>query len=193
LRGVRRRDTSAVMTSYRLEKPDDAGAIEALVEQGFGPGRFAKTAYRLREGVRHLPALAFVAERDGEIVATVRYWPVDVGGTTALMLGPLAVRNELRGQGIGIGLMERSLNEARTLGHRAVLLVGDEPYYGRVGFAAIKPAGRITMPGPVDLRRLLGLALVEGALDAMSGSMHRAKLDEPVAPASAALAVPAEQ
>jgi predicted N-acetyltransferase YhbS len=181
------------MTTYRLEKPDDARAIEGLVAQGFGPGRYAKTAYRLREGVRHLPELAFVGEREGELVATVRYWPIDVGGVAALMLGPLAVRNELRGQGIGIGLMERSLNEARTLGHRAVLLVGDEPYYSRVGFSAIKPAGRIAMPGPVDLRRLLGLALVEGALDQMSGEMKRARLDEPVAPASAPLAVPAKQ
>ena len=184
------------MTTYRLERQEDAGAIDALVAQGFGPGRFAKTAYRLREGVHHLPALAFVAERDGELVATVRYWPVDVGGKPAIMLGPLAVRNELRGQGIGIGLMERSLNEARTLGHRAVLLVGDEPYYGRVGFAAIKPAGRIAMPGPVDLNRLLGLALVEGALDQMTGAMNRARLDEPVAAASAplaSLAMPAKQ
>jgi predicted N-acetyltransferase YhbS len=184
------------MTSYRLEKPEDSAAIEALVAQGFGPGRFAKTAYRLREGVRHLPELAFVAERDGELVATVRYWPIDIGGTAALMLGPLAVRNELRGQGIGIGLMERSLNEARTLGHGAVLLVGDEPYYGRVGFKVIKPAGRVTMPGPVDLNRLLGLALVEGALDQLAGAMQRPRLDEAVAPAStplAPLAVPAKQ
>jgi predicted N-acetyltransferase YhbS len=184
------------MTSYRLEKPDDSQAIEALVAQGFGPGRFAKTAYRLREGVQHLPELAFVAERNGELVATVRYWPIDVGGTAALMLGPLAVRNELRGQGIGIGLMERSLSEARTRGHSAVLLVGDEPYYGRVGFAAIKPAGRITLPGPVDLRRLLGLALVEGALEPLNGAVRRPHLDEPVTAASAPLAplaVPAEQ
>ena len=175
------------MTTYRLEPPGDAEAIEALVDQGFGPGRFAKTAYRLREGVHHLAELAFVAERDGGLVATVRYWPVEIGGTRALMLGPLAVRNELRGQGIGIALMERSLDEARKLGHRAVLLVGDEPYYGRVGFSAIKPAGRITMPGPVDLRRLLGLALAEGALDQLSGLMLRAQLDEPVAPASTPL------
>ena len=184
------------MTTYRLERQEDAGAIEALVAQGFGPGRFAKTAYRLREGVHHLAELAFVAERDSDLVATVRYWPVDVGGTPAIMLGPLAVRNELRGQGIGIGLMERSLNEARRLGHRTVLLVGDEPYYGRVGFAAIKPAGRITMPGPVDLNRLLGLALVDGALDQMTGSVHRARLDEPVSAASAPLAplaMPAKQ
>jgi predicted N-acetyltransferase YhbS len=181
------------MASYRLEKPEDAGAIDALVTQGFGPGRYAKTAYRLREGVRHLPELAFVAERDGELVATVRYWPIDVGGAPALMLGPLAVRNELRGQGIGIGLMEHSLNAARNLGHRAVILVGDAPYYGRVGFKAIKPIGRITMPGPVDYARLLGLALVEGALDQMEGAVKRARLDEAIAAASAPLAVPAKQ
>jgi predicted N-acetyltransferase YhbS len=178
------------MTSYRLEKPDEGAAVDALVAQGFGPGRFAKTAYRLREGVRHLRELAFVAERDGELVATVRYWPIDVAGVRALMLGPLAVRNELRGQGIGVGLMAHSLSEARKLGHRAVLLVGDESYYGRVGFAAIKPAGRITMPGPVDLGRLLGLALVEGALAELKGAIGRAQLDEPVAAASAPLAAP---
>jgi len=184
------------MATYRLEQPADCDTIEGLVAQGFGPGRFAKTAYRLREGVRHLAELAFVAERGDELVATVRYWPIDVGGAPALMLGPLAVRNELRGQGIGIGLMEHSLNEARTRGHRAVLLVGDEPYYGRVGFTAIKPNGRITMPGPVDLNRLLGLALVEGALEQMTGAIRRARLDEPIAAASAPLAplaVPAKQ
>ena len=181
------------MATYRLEKPDDKPAIDALVEQGFGPGRYAKTAYRLREGVRFLPDIAFVAELDGELVATVRYWPVDIGGTPALMLGPLAVRNELRGQGIGIGLMEHSLKAARAAGHRAVILVGDEPYYGRVGFAAIKPMGRIAMPGPVNYARLLGLALVEGALDTLRGQVGRAKLDEPVAAASAPLAVPAKQ
>ena len=179
--------------TYRLEKPDDAAAIETLVAQGFGPGRFAKTAYRLGEGVHHLPALAFVAERNGELVATVRYWPIDVGGAAALMLGPLAVRNELRGQGIGIGLMQRSLDEARTLGHRAVLLVGDEPYYSRVGFTVIAPRGRITMPGPVDYGRLLGLPLADGALDEMKGPVVRARLDEPIAAASAAFAVPAKQ
>lgn len=181
------------MATFRLETSADAGAIDALVVQGFGPGRYAKTAYRLREGVHHLAELAFVAERDGELVATVRYWPVDVGGTAALMLGPLAVRNELRGQGIGVGLMEHSLTAARAAGHRAVILVGDEPYYGRVGFKAIKPMGRITMPGPVDYTRLLGLALVDGALDQLRGAVGRARLDEPVAAASAPLAVPAKQ
>jgi predicted N-acetyltransferase YhbS len=181
------------MTTYRLEKPADKPAIDALVEQGFGPGRYAKTAYRLREGVKHLPELAFVAERDGEIVATVRYWPVDVGGSPALMLGPLAVRNELRGQGIGIGVMEHSLNAARAAGHRAVILVGDEPYYSRVGFKAVKPMGRIAMPGPVDYARLLGVALVDGALDELKGRVARAKLDETVAAVSAPLAVPAKQ
>jgi predicted N-acetyltransferase YhbS len=181
------------MATYRLEKPDDAAAVDTLVAQGFGPGRFAKTAYRLREGVRHLPELAFVAELERELVATVRYWPIDIGGAAALMLGPLAVRNELRGQGIGIGLMEHSLGEARKRGHRAVILVGDEPYYARVGFAAIKPMGRITMPGPVDYRRLLGLALAEGALEQMSGAVRRVGLDEPIAAASTPLAVPAKQ
>jgi predicted N-acetyltransferase YhbS len=175
------------MAEIRLERADDTAAADAIVAAAFGPGRFAKSAYRLREGVRCVAALSFVALEGARIVGTVRYWPVVIGGQAALMLGPIAIVADRQGQGIALALMQESLARARELGHRAVVLVGDEPYYGRAGFARIKPAGRITMPGPVDFSRLLGLALVDGALDGLSGEIRKAPLDEAVAASGCAL------
>jgi predicted N-acetyltransferase YhbS len=97
------------------------------------------------------------------------------------MLGPIAIAADRQGQGIALALMQTSLAEAKRLGHRAVVLVGDEPYYARAGFARIEPRGRVTMPGPVDLARLLGLSLFKGALEGMQGEMRKACLDEAVA------------
>lgn len=166
------------MWHIRPEGQEDARAIEALVDRCFGPGRYAKTAYRMREGVAPEPRLSFVAvERgDGVLLGSVRFWPVSIGGETSLLLGPLAVEPELRGKGIGISLMQRGIEEARALGFASVILIGDEPYYARVGFAKL-PRGRVKMPGPVDPERLLGLALKSGALDALSGDVKRARID----------------
>lgn len=161
------------MATIRLERAEDAKAADAIVAERFGPGRFAKTAYRLREGVACIAALSFVAEEAGRIVGTVRYWPVEIGGEAALMLGPIAIVADRQGQGIALALMQTSVAAAMAQGHRAVVLVGDEPYYGRAGFKRIVPTGRITMPGPVDLARLLGLSLVEGALDGMKGEIRK--------------------
>lgn len=176
------------MATIRLEGAQDAAACDAIVAAAFGPGRFAKSAYRLREGVKEIAALSFVAEDGGRIIGTVRYWPIDIGGSPALMLGPIAIIASMQGKGHALALMQKSLEEARKLGHRAVVLVGDEPYYGRAGFKRIQPAGRITMSGPVDTGRLLGLALVEGALDAMKGEIKKARLDQPVTAPGASLA-----
>lgn len=175
------------MATIRRETPQDAAAADAIVAEAFGPGRFAKSAYRLREGVRQVEALSFVAEDGRRIIGTVRYWPIDIGGAPALMLGPIAMVADMQGKGHALALMQTSLGEARKLGHRAVVLVGDEPYYVRAGFKRIAPAGRITMSGPVDLGRLLGLALVDGALDAMAGEIRKARLDEAVAAPGCAL------
>ena len=159
----------------RLERPSDAVAADTIVAEAFGPGRFAKTAYRLREGVACVAALSFVAEEGGRILGTVRYWPIAIGGEAALMLGPIAIVADRQGQGIALALMQTSLAEAKRLGHSAVVLVGDEPYYARAGFARIQAPGRITMPGPVDLARLLGLSLVEGALEGMKGEIGKGR------------------
>ena len=167
------------MWEIREERASDAAAIDALVERSFGPGRYAKSAYRLREGVDPVPSLSFVAIEDADLHGSVRFWPVMVGHTPALLLGPLAVDSERRGRGMGIQLMQRGIDEARAKGHRAVILVGDLPYYQRVGFQPIE-RGRVRMPGPVDLSRVLGLGLVSGALDALEGDVRRARIDQVV-------------
>lgn len=174
------------MWQIRAETAADHAAIEALVAQGFGPGRYAKSAYRLREGVDPEAGLGFVAIEDGILRGSVRFWPVFVGRERALLLGPLAVQSDQRGRGIGIALMQRGIDEARATGHRAILLVGDPPYYARVGFGPLK-RGRVRLPGPVDPARVLGLALVDGALDSLEGAVRRARIDHPVCADGAAL------
>ncbi len=175
------------MAVIRRERPSDAPAADAIVAAAFGPGRFAKSAYRLREGVACVAELSFVAEEGVRIVGTVRYWPVVIGAQAALMLGPIAIVADRQGQGIALALMQTTLAEAKRLGHRAVILVGDEPYYGRAGFKRILPAGRITMPGPVDYARVLGLSLADGALEAMAGDVRKARMSEAVAAAGCTL------
>jgi len=150
------------------ETPNDAQAIERLHERTFGPGRFVLSAYRLREHVEHMLDLSFTARIGTLLVGSVRQLPVCVGDTPALVLGPLTVEPPFRGRGVGRALLDRALAEARAKGHRLVFLVGDEPYYSRVGFKAV-PKGRAIMPGPVDYARLLVAKLVEGAFDGVSG------------------------
>ena len=153
------------------ETTDDALAIDRLHERTFGPGRFARTTYRVRERTPHLLSLSFTARIGTLLVGSVRQLPVCIGETRALLLGPLTVEPPFRGRGVGRALLDRALKDARTKGHSLVLLVGDEAYYSRVGFKAV-PKGRVTMPGPVDYSRLLVAELVEGAFDNVSGAIQ---------------------
>ena len=150
------------------ESAEDSQAIDRLHERTFGPGRYARTAYRIREGVSHSLDLSFTARIGTLLVGSVRLSPIRIGETRALLLGPLTVEPPFRDRGIGIGLIERSLKEARERGHKLVMLVGDESYYQRSGFKRI-PKGLVTMPGPVDSQRLLVVELVEGAFAGVSG------------------------
>jgi predicted N-acetyltransferase YhbS len=168
----------------RQEAAGDAARIEALNAAAFGPGRFAKSAYRLREGVAPVPGLSFVAVENpkgrGEVLrGSVRFWPIRAGSAEALLLGPLAVETAQRGRGIGIGLMQAGIEAAHRGPWSAILLVGDEPYYAKVGFARLPP-GRVTFPGPVDPKRVLGLSLKPGGLLNLSGQVRRAQIDDPV-------------
>jgi predicted N-acetyltransferase YhbS len=153
----------------RPELPIDAEAIDRLHERAFGPGRFARTAFRLREGAPHLMDLSFTALVGTLLVGSVRLTPVVVGGEgRALMLGPLTVEPAFENRGIGAALMRRSLKTAKEKGHALVLLVGDEPYYSRFGFKRIPPR-QLELPGPVNPDRFLALELVDGALAANQG------------------------
>jgi predicted N-acetyltransferase YhbS len=151
-----------------LETPAMETAVTALIDRVFGPGRFAKVSERLREGNRLLADCSFVAMRGGQPVGCVRLWPVTIGGAPVAFLGPLAVDPDERSAGLGQTLVEAACEAARAAGWKAVLLVGDAPYFTRAGFSAARTAG-VAMPGPVDQRRVLLKALVEGGDEGLSG------------------------
>ena len=157
--------------TIRTELADDALAIERLHERTFGPGRYAKTAYRLREGRDHSLDLSFTARVGTLLVGSVRLTGVRIGETKALLLGPLTVEPPFRDRGIGLKLIERAMAAARDKGHRLVFLVGDEPYYARAGFKRV-PKGQVTLPGPVDPARVLVAELADGAFAGVSGEMQ---------------------
>ena len=160
-----------ISLSILAETADDAPAIDRLHERTFGPGRYAKTAYRLREQVAHSLDVSFTARTGTLLVGSVRLSPIRIGETKALLLGPLTVEPAFRERGVGQALIERALKEAGAKGHRLVILVGDEPYYGKAGFKPVPP-GRAIMPGPVDPARLLVAELSDGAFDGVSGSIR---------------------
>ncbi|HTV67126.1 MAG TPA: N-acetyltransferase [Rhizobiaceae bacterium] len=167
------RDVPAERGSLSLfaETAGDAVQREVLLDRAMGTKRKRKSSEKLRRGRRPSEGMAFVA-RDGAgaMVGTVRLWDIAAGddGRGALLLGPLAVDPSLKGAGIGSALMRAAISEARRLGHKAILLVGDAPYYGRFGFSAEK-TGELAMPGPYERHRLLALELVPGALDGARG------------------------
>ncbi|HEY5338853.1 MAG TPA: N-acetyltransferase [Rhizomicrobium sp.] len=163
----------------RAERAEDAPLVDALNVASFGPGRYVRAAYRLREGVAPESQLSFVALEDGAFRASVRFWPIFVGAHKALLLGPLAVQSSQRGRGIGIALMKHGIEAAHATDYSCILLVGDEPYYVRAGFTRLPPR-RVHFPGPVDASRILGLSLKPDVLLTLSGDIRRAHIADPV-------------
>jgi predicted N-acetyltransferase YhbS len=160
------------MATIRKEMTKDVCGREALLDRAFGDSRFTKAAERLREGRMPACGLSFVAADKNRVVGTVRLWHISAGpARPALLLGPLAVDDAWRGLGIGAALMRRATEAAHQLGHTAVLLVGDAPYYGRFGFSTGK-TGALWMPGPYERERLLARELVPGALDGARGLIN---------------------
>jgi predicted N-acetyltransferase YhbS len=150
------------------ETADDALAVERLHERTFGPGRYARSAFRIREGREHLLELSFTARIGTLLVGSLRLTPICIGETPALLLGPLTVEPPFRERGVGSALIKRALKEAQAKGHKLVVLVGDEPFYAKAGFKRI-PKGQVKMPGPVDPARLLVAELTPGAFEGVSG------------------------
>jgi predicted N-acetyltransferase YhbS len=157
---------SSILT--RLESPDDQAAIETLQQAAFGPGAYARAAFRVREQAPHDPDLSFVTAVDGELVASVRQTPIEIGERIGLLLGPLVVAPRFKNLGYGKALLRKGVEAARDARWRFVLLVGDEPYYGPFGFRPV-PKGSVQMPGPVDPARLLVCELVEGEAARLAG------------------------
>jgi predicted N-acetyltransferase YhbS len=158
------------MTMIRTETAADVAARERLLDRAFGKQRRRKTSERIREGRLPSAGLAFTAvDAKGRLVGTIRLWDVVAGSAgRALLLGPLAVDCRHQGRGIGAALMRHAMAEAKRLGHAAIILVGDAPYYTRFGFTGALVAD-LHLPGPVDRARFLGIELIPGALDGAEG------------------------
>jgi predicted N-acetyltransferase YhbS len=168
-----RKTTAALISdatpfAIRAERASDVAAREALLDACFGDDRHMRTCQRLRDGRVPAEGLALSAVRQGRLAGSVRLWHVSAGGIPALMLGPLAVEASSRQLGVGAALMDYALAAAKARGHRAVILLGDAPYYARFGFSAAK-TGELSLPGAFERDRLLGLELREGALDSAWG------------------------
>lgn len=155
------------------ETPAHDSQIEDINAEAFGPGRYTRAAYRIREGGPHERALSFVALCGETVIASVRLTPVRAGQGTALLLGPLAVRPRYKNRGIGRKLVAVAVEAARRADAGAVLLVGDAPYYGPLGFSPMS-YGQIAMPGPVDPARMLAVELKPGALGELCGFLRHA-------------------
>lgn len=166
------------MFCIKPTKTNDILKIEELLDEAFGRDRHSKTAYRLRDGVEQIWDLAFVVRDEESVLASLQFWPIQVGegaaAQPALLLGPIAVRGSCRGQGVGLQLMTHGLEKARTMGHKRVILVGDESYYQKVGFSREMAEG-IEMPGPVEAERLLARALVRDGMDGVRGMICKRK------------------
>ena len=163
----------------RTERASDVVAREALLDVCFGENRHMRTCQRLRDGRAPAEGVAFSAMAEGRVVGTLRLWHVSAGGIPALVLGPLAVEASSRKLGVGTALMDHALAAATARGHRAVILLGDEPYYARFGFSSGRSA-ELSLPGPFERNRLLGLELHQGALDGASGVIVPTGLPLPV-------------
>ncbi len=153
----------------RLQTPNDHAALIEMNERAFGPGRFARTAYRVREGAMRDPRLNLCAVLEGKIIGSVDFTPIAVGAVPgALLLGPLLIAEDYKNQGHGLRLMLDGLERARELDYKLVILVGDLPYYSRARFEPTPP-GHIAFPGPVDPARILHVDLIADALKAYRG------------------------
>ncbi|EIM74453.1 N-acetyltransferase GCN5 [Nitratireductor aquibiodomus RA22] len=160
---------------YLPEEPAHDAEIEFINEEAFGPGRFTRAAYKIREGGPHDRALSFVAVHQNHVIASVRMTWIAAGEGRALLLGPLAVRPAFKSIGIGRKLVAIAVEAAREAGAGSVVLVGDAPYYGPLGFQKL-PYGQLCMPRPVDAERLLAAELQKGAVATLKGDVTHAAL-----------------
>lgn len=157
------------MDQLKPETAEDWWEVEELFDLCFAPGREALSSYRLRDGVDPVKALSRVArDETGAVGGAIRYWPVQVGDAPCLLLGPIAVHPTRQGEGLGGLLIEDSLSAAGDWDR--VMLVGDEPYYGRFGFKRLEG---VVMPPPTNPDRVLGRALLPGAWAGVSGEVRR--------------------
>ncbi len=162
------------MIEIACEGPADGPSIETLLDIAFGPERHARPSYALRDGIARASELCFAARQDGDLVGTIRFWPLLIpGAKRGLLLGPIAVHPGHGSLGIGSRLIEEGVAAARLHGHDAVAAIGAAHYLGRFGF---RPAHEFSLrfPGEIARDRFLALELIPGALGQASGFIAKA-------------------
>ena len=143
------------LPTVRFAAPADDQFVEDLQALAFGPGRFARTAFRVRERFPIDTSLSLIAEVNGTPCGSVWMTPVSVGGIDGYMLGPLATHPDFRKRGAGKLLAKEVTRIALERGAGSfVLLVGDRDYYCPLGWVPTQ-LGAIEFPGPVDPSRVL--------------------------------------
>lgn len=155
------------------EKPSEhAAQIEALYDRTFGPGHFAKTAERLREWSRSIPAVNRVAMQAGKVIGACRVWPLEVGEdrTRAVFIGPVAVDPNFQGQRLGLSITGEALEAATLAGWPAAIIIGSPTYFAELGFSVVA-RDRFTFPGPQDMARVMVRDLA-GRADTLGGHIH---------------------
>jgi len=157
--------------SVRLQTDADGKWVENLHARAFGPGRFARTAFRVREALQLDPKLCLIAEHEEKPVGSVWMTPISLGADRGFLLGPLAIDPDFRSQGLGkmlVGLVTKMALDKNKSGF--VVLVGDESYYSPMGFVCAKP-GAIAFPGPVDQRRILVCSAIKDHAKTLNGTI----------------------
>lgn len=143
------------LPTIRFATPADDQFVEDLQALAFGPGRFARTAFRVRERFPIDTTLSLIAEVNGQSCGSVWMTPISVGGIDGYMLGPLATHPDFRKRGAGKLLAKEVTRIALERGEGSfVLLVGDRDYYCPLGWVPTQ-LGAIEFPGPVDPSRVL--------------------------------------
>ncbi len=163
--------TSQQFSIHQQSKLDNA-LVEQLLDRAFGLDRRTKSSYRLREGQTAVDGLSFIARNSaGSIIGTISFWNIHLGqeGTKAILLGPLAVEPDQQATGVGLALMRHGITAAKQANHKLVILIGDAPYYAKVGFKQV-PLNTLQMPGANDPKRLLYLELEKGAFITPNGT-----------------------
>lgn len=140
--------------NIRLEQLQDKDGIEELYGLSFSPGRYVKTVFRMREKYDHLINISHVALIGDNIIGSVRYWNILVNSSPALLLGPVVIHPNYRGEGYGKELLECSIQNCKISNFKLIFLIGDFLYYSKIGFKKLEEK-KISFVGPVNKDRLL--------------------------------------
>ena len=147
------------MKNIRLAHDKDLKNIEKLLDEAFGPGRYARTAYRYREKHNLISEYSYIYQDNKQLLASISFSQIFINKINkGLLLGPLAVKPGHDGKGYGVALVETTIKLIKkSKKYNFIVLVGDIDYYRRFNFKQISQP--LNLVGPVNPNRVLILSL----------------------------------